>query len=47
MPTYKGSGVIKRGGYVICMDMVTAEAAAVMVVTDMVATDMATAAPLR
>lgn len=25
MPTYKGSGVIKRGGYVICMDMVTAE----------------------
>ncbi|CAN2252607.1 putative antitoxin [Bacillus subtilis] len=44
MPTYKGSGVIKRGGFVICMDMVTAEAAAVMVVTDM---DMATAAHLR
>lgn len=45
MPTSKGSGVIKRGGFLICMDMVTAEAAAVMVVTDMAV--MATAAPLR
>ncbi|WP_407062075.1 hypothetical protein [Bacillus cabrialesii] len=45
MPTSKGSGVIQIGGFAICMDMVTAEAAAVMVVTDMAVTDMA--APLR
>ncbi|WP_411813429.1 hypothetical protein [Bacillus vallismortis] len=41
MPTHKGSGVIQRGGFVVCMDMDTAEAAAVMVVTDMAGTDMA------